>query len=178
MQDQLTKEELKRFSDLEKSATPTNWIGLDFSQGLKKIEDIALAVELRNNAASLIDMAKSFIHSEEWYALRFKMLRDLCEKHGLLDQFCNIAANGKEDVFSPRSYEDLVLAANHDKEKAIKAAKQTAKNMEEMERDLYLKINEKEKEIDHLKYLLSESLNHFHKVDLNLVKEINQALKE
>lgn len=176
MNNQLNKEDLKRLSDLEKSATPGNWIAMHLTQAQKKNEDIVLIIELRNKAKSLIDMAKSFLHSEEWYALRFKMLRDLCEKHGLLDQFCNIAANGKEDVFSPRSYQDLVLSANHDKEKAIKAAKQTAKNMEEMERDLYLKLNEKEKEIDRLKYLLSESLNHFHKVDLNLIKEINKAI--
>ena len=172
----LSKEELKRISDLEKSATPGNWVAMDLTQAQKKNEDIVLIIELRNKAKSLIDMAKSFLHSEEWYAFRFKMLRDLCEKHGLLDQFCNIAANGKEGAFSPRTYEDLVLAANHDKEKAIKAAKQTAKNMEEMERDLYLQLNEKEKEIEHLKYLLSESLNHFHKVDLDLVKEINKAI--
>lgn len=45
-------------------------------------------------------------------------------------------------------------------EQAILAAKQTASNMEKMERDLYLKLNDKEKEIEDLRDLLHDCADH------------------
>lgn len=47
-----------------------------------------------------------------------------------------------------------------DLQKAVVAAKQTASNMERMERDLYLKLNDKEKEIEDLRDLLHDCADH------------------
>jgi RNA processing factor Prp31 len=110
---------------------------------------------MKNNS-ELAALEKRLAWTEEWYAVRFQHLRKLCEDHNLLTEFCNIAANGREDMTSPPTFQNLLNLANLEKEKAIKAAKQTAKNMEEMERDLYLKLNEKEKTIEDLKDLLVE----------------------
>jgi len=112
-------------------------------------------IQVKNNS-ELAALEKRLAWTEEWYAVRFQHLRKLCEDHNLLTEFCNIAANGREDMTSPPTFQNLLNLANLEKEKAIKAAKQTAKNMEEMERDLYLKLNEKEKAIEDLKDLLVE----------------------
>jgi RNA processing factor Prp31 len=112
-------------------------------------------IQVKNNS-ELAALEKRLAWTEEWYAVRFQHLRKLCEDHNLLTEFCNIAANGREDMTSPPTFQNLLNLANLEKEKAIKAAKQTAKNMEEMERDLYLKLNEKEKTIEDLKDLLVE----------------------
>jgi hypothetical protein len=152
----LSKQKLQRLSDLEKSATPENWFALDATKETKKIEDAILIVELRNNAKSLIEMSKELLHAEEWYAFRLQMLREFCESKGYLTEYCNIVANGKEDVSSPRTYVDLIQIAKHERDKAVEAAKKTAKNMEEMERDLYLKLIDKEKELENLKDLLRD----------------------
>jgi len=115
-------------------------------------------IQMKNNS-ELAALEKRLAWTEEWYAVRFQHLRKLCEDHNLLTEFCNIAANGREDATSPPTFQNLLNLANIEKEKAIKAAKQTAKNMEEMERDLYLKLNEKEKAIEDLKDLLVELLD-------------------
>lgn len=132
-------------------------------------------IQVKNNSETAV-LEKKLAWTEEWYAVRFQHLRKLCEDHNLLTEFCNIAANGREDITSPPTFQNLLNLANLEKDKAFRVAKQTAKNMEEMERDLYLKLNEKETQIEELKYLLSESLNYFTSVDLDLVKKINKAI--
>lgn len=62
-----------------------------------------------------------------------------------------------------------------DLQKAISAAKATCENMEEMERDLYLELNEKEKRIEDLEYLLYECLDGLSKKEL--ISKIKEALK-
>lgn len=47
-----------------------------------------------------------------------------------------------------------------DLKNAISAAQKTAKNMEEMERDLYLKLNDKETEIEDYRDLLHDCADH------------------
>jgi hypothetical protein len=113
-------------------------------------------IEISSKELTIEELKKRLAWTEEWYAVRFQHFRKLCEDHNLLTEFCNIAANGREDITSPPTFQNLLNLANLEKEKAIKAAKQTAKNMEEMERDLYLKLNEKEKAIEDLKDLLVE----------------------
>ena len=112
-------------------------------------------IQVKNNS-ELAALEKKLAWTEEWYAVRFQHLRKLCEDHNLLTEFCNIAANGREDITSPPTFQNLLNLANLEKEKAIKAAKKTAKNMEEMERDLYLKLIDKEKELENLKDLLQD----------------------
>jgi hypothetical protein len=112
-------------------------------------------IQVKNNS-ELAALEKRLAWTEEWYAVRFQHLRKLCEDHNLLTEFCNIAANGREDATSPPTFQNLLNLANLEKEKAIKAAKKTAKNMEEMERDLYLKLIDKEKELENLKDLLQD----------------------
>ncbi len=68
-------------------------------------------------------------------------------------------------------------------EQAILAAKQTASNMERMERDLYLKLNEKEKEIEDLRDLLHDCADHlegqFDPEDNNvMIKKIRDFLNK
>lgn len=116
----LTKEELSELNRLHQKATPGNWIAKDLMQGLKVNEDIFLILELRNKAASLIDMAKQLIHSEKWYAARLQHLRDLCEKNNLLTEFCNIVANGKESPTDPPTYQNIINKLERDLEKCKK----------------------------------------------------------
>lgn len=42
--------------------------------------------------------------TEEWYAVRFERLKDLCKEHGLWDKAAAIMANGTEDTYEPPSY--------------------------------------------------------------------------
>jgi len=139
---------------------------------------LAKKIMNKNNSEELTleKLEKRIDWTEQWYAVRLQNLRKLCEDHNLLTEFCNIVANGREDIISPPTFQNLLNLAIFEKDKAIQAAKQTAKNMEEMERDLYLKLNQKEEEIENLKYLLAESLNYFQSVDLNLVRKINKAI--
>ena len=156
----MRKDKLEYLNYLNKKATPGPWIPMDLGQGLKRDADITLLVELRNNAEALIDSAQGQLWTEEWYAVRIEMLRDLCEKHGLLTEFCNIAANGKESVHSPATYQQQMNLLKFAKEKAEDALQKTCKNMERMETDLYLKLNDKEKEIEDLRDLLHDCADH------------------
>ena len=116
----MRKEKLEYLKYLNQKATPGPWIPMDLGQGLKRNADITLLVELRNNAEALIDSAEGQLWTEEWYAVRIEMLRNLCEKHGLLTEFCNIAANGRESVHSPPTYQQQMNLLKFAKEKAEK----------------------------------------------------------
>jgi hypothetical protein len=116
----MRKEKLEYLKHLNQKATPGPWIPMDLGQGLKCNADITLLVELRNNAEALIDSAEGQLWTEEWYAVRIEMLRNLCEKHGLLTEFCNIAANGTESVHSPPTYQQQMNLLKFAKEKAEK----------------------------------------------------------
>ena len=96
MTKKLSKEKLKYLSDLEKSATPADWVPMDLGQALKSAKDIPLLIELRNNASALIDEAKHAQYVEEFYEVRYEKLKELCEKNNLSTEFFNIMANGKE----------------------------------------------------------------------------------
>lgn len=138
----IRKDKLEYLDYLNKKATPGPWIPMDLGQGLKRDADITLLVELRNNAEALIDSAQGQLWTEEWYAARIEMLRDLCEKHGLLTEFCNIAANGTESVHSPPTYQQQMNLLKFAKEKAEE------------------KLNDKEKEIEDLRDLLHDCADH------------------
>jgi hypothetical protein len=115
---QMRKEKLEYLTELNKKATPGPWIPMDLGQGLKRDADITLLVELRNNAEALIDSAKGQLWTEEWYAARIELLRDLCDRNGFIVEFCNIAANGKESVHSPPTYQQQMNLLKFAKEKA------------------------------------------------------------
>jgi vacuolar-type H+-ATPase subunit I/STV1 len=177
----MRKDKLEYLDYLNKKATPGPWIPMDLGQGLKRDADITLLVELRNNAEALIDSAQGQLWTEEWYAARIEMLRDLCEKHGLLTEFCNIAANGKESASSPPTYQQQMNLLKFAKEKAEDALQKTCKNMERMETDLYLNLNDKEKEIESLRDLLHDCADHLEEQfdaedNLAMMKKIRLAL--
>ncbi|NDB82867.1 MAG: hypothetical protein EB127_09020 [Alphaproteobacteria bacterium] len=157
---QMRKEKLEYLKYLNQKATPGPWIPMDLGQGLKRDADITLLIELRNNAEALINSAQGQLWTEEWYAVRIEMLRNLCEKHGLLTEFCNIAANGTESVHSPPTYQQQMNLLKFAKEKAEEALNKTCKNMERMETDLYIKLNDKEEEIEDLRDLLLDCADH------------------
>jgi len=115
---EMRKEKLDYLKELNQKATPGPWVAKDLSQGLKCDADITLLVELRNNAQALIDSGKSQLWTEEWYAARIELLRDLSERNGFLVEFCNIAANGKESVHSPPTYQQQMNLLKFAKEKA------------------------------------------------------------
>lgn len=117
MKKELNKEQLADLERLHKKSTPGNWIAKDLAQAFKNNNDIILIVELRNKAEQLINMAKQLIHSEEWYAVRLQKLRDLCEQHNLLTEFCNIVANGKESPLDPPTYQNIINQLQYDLEK-------------------------------------------------------------
>jgi hypothetical protein len=148
MKNILSKSELSELERLNKVASPAHWIPLDLSQALKKNEDIVLIVELRNKAGRLIDMAKQLLHTEKWYAIRLRQLRDLCEKHNLLTEFCNIVANGKENHTAPPTYQNIVNQLEYELEQYKK------KERYEIE------LNQKEEEIDNLRDLLHDCVDH------------------
>lgn len=114
MQKKLNKEELTELERLEKKSTPAHWVAKDLAQALKNNNDIILIVELRNKAEQLINMSKQLIHAENWYAVRLQKLRDLCEKHNLLTEFCNIVANGKESPTDPPTYQNIINKLEQD----------------------------------------------------------------
>lgn len=110
----LNKEQLSELENLHKKSTPGDWVPKDLSQALKNNNDIILIVELRNKAEQLINMSKQLIHAENWYAVRLQKLRDLCEKHNLLTEFCNIVANGKESPTDPPTYQNIINKLEQD----------------------------------------------------------------
>lgn len=110
----LNKEQLSELENLHKKSTPGDWVPKDLSQALKNNNDIILIVELRNKAEQLINMAKQLIYAENWYAVRLQRLRDLCEKHDLLTEFCNIVANGKESPTDPPTYQNILNKLERD----------------------------------------------------------------
>jgi hypothetical protein len=156
----LHKEKLLNLERLNRAATPGPWIPKDLGQGFQKNEDISLLIELRNNADMLISDSRSRQHTEEWYAVRFELLRELCEQNNLLTEYCNIAANGVKDIHAPPTYQQQMELLKFERDKAIEAAKQTSHNMGEMETDLYLKLNTKEDEIESLRDLLLDCADH------------------
>lgn len=117
------KEILNNLRKLNQKATPGPWIPLDLGQALKKNEDIVLLVELRNNAEMLINDSESRTHTEEWYSVRFELLRQLCEEHGFLTEYCNIAANGMKDIHSPPTYQQQMALLKYELEKTKEKAK-------------------------------------------------------
>ena len=177
----LHKEKLLNLERLNRAATPGPWIPKDLGQGLQKNEDISLLIELRNNADMLISDSRSRQHTEEWYAVRFELLRELCEQNNLLTEYCNIAANGVKDIHAPPTYQQQMEMLKFERDKAIEAAKQTSHNMGEMETDLYLKLNTKEDEIESLRDLLQEAVDvlssqHDPEDNLNMIKKISSVL--
>ena len=62
--------------------------------------------QIKDNSEELTleKLEKKLAWTEEWYAVRFQHLRKLCEDHNLLTEFCNIAANGREDSTSPPTF--------------------------------------------------------------------------
>lgn len=175
----VSKEKLLELFLLNSKANLSQWDGKDL-KSLSDI-DIQLLIELKNFASDLISMARSKIHTEEWYAVRFELLRDLCEEHGLLTEYCNIAANGTKNIFDPPSYSQQLNILKFERDKAVAAANKTSENMEEMERNLYLQLNDKENEAQDYRFLLEETaslLSSQHDPDdnLDLIKKINNTL--
>ena len=129
----LNRVELRELERLHKEATPAHWIAKDLSQALKKNEDIILIIELRNKAEKLIDMAKSFLWSEKWYAIRLQLLRDLCEKNNLLKEFCDIVANGKSEVLPPNDYMKICSTMEWEIEKLKKENERLQDKLDQIE---------------------------------------------
>lgn len=180
----LTKEKLKYLSDLEKLATPADWIPMDLSQALKSPKDIPLLIELRNNAVNLINEAKYAQDVEEFYEIRYEKLKELCEKNNLSTEFFNIMANGKEDLTAVPHYCEIRSLKNK-LEQANKTIKKCNESIEHVERELYLKLGDLENKIDSLSSqlyiyegiiidLISNGVNEFYFKDLISFKKNNE----
>lgn len=133
MMKNLNKLEIKELERLHKEATPANWIPKDIGQAAKKNEDIILIIELRNKAERLIDMAKSLLWSEKWYAIRLQMLRDLCEKNNLLKEFCDIVANGKSEALPPNDYMKIQSTMEREIEELKKQNQQLQEKLDQIQ---------------------------------------------
>jgi len=179
----LTKEKLKYLSELEKSATPADWVPMDLGQALKSPKDIPLLIELRNNAADLINEAKYAQDVEEFYENRYEKLKELCEKNNLSTEFFNIMANGKESSTAIPHHSEI-RSLKYEIDKLVNRIKKSNENMEEMERELYLKLGEAENKIDSLSSqlyiyegiiidLISNDINKFSFKDIISFKKIN-----
>jgi hypothetical protein len=178
----MKKDKLKYLEEINQKATAAPWIPKDLSQGLQNNSDIILLIELRNNAANLIDAGKQLLWSQEWYATRLETLRALCEKNDLLTEFCNIVANGKESVDSPPTYQNQINAIKLERDKAIAETGQAYKDMDRVERDFFLRLGEKEKECRVYKDLLREvvdelSSQHDAEDSMNMIRKIDSALE-
>ena len=180
----LTKEKLKYLSELEKSATPADWIPMDLGQALKSAKDIPLLIELRNNASALIDEAKHAQYVEEFYEVRYEKLKELCEKNNLSTEFFNIMANGKESSTAIPHHSEI-RSLKYELAKLANRIKKSNENMEKMERELYLKLGEAENKIDSLSSqlyiyegiiidLISNGFNEFSFKDLISFKKNNE----
>jgi hypothetical protein len=132
-----TRQNLINLERLNRAATPGQWIPMDLAQSLKKNEDISLIIELRNNADMLINDSRSRLHTEQFYSVRMELLRELCEQHGLLTEYCNIAANGRKDIHDPPTYELQLNVLKHQRD----AAAEKAKFWEDKYYELQLKSN-------------------------------------
>jgi DNA-binding transcriptional ArsR family regulator len=178
----MKKDKLKYLEEINQKATAAPWIPKDLSQGLQNNSDIILLIELRNNAANLIDAGKQLLWSQEWYATRLETLRALCEKNGLLTEFCNIVANGKESSDSPPTYQNQINAIKLERDKAIAETGQAYKDMDRMERSFLLRLREKEKECKTYRDLLLEvvdelSSQHDAEDSMNMIRKIDSALE-
>jgi hypothetical protein len=85
--------------------------------------DKRFLIEIYNNAEELISAARSLNHTERFYAVRFQLLRELCEQNGLLTEYCNIAANGKKDINDPPTYDLQLNILRHERDDALEKAK-------------------------------------------------------
>lgn len=94
-------------------------------------------VELFNNSEELISAARSLNHTEQFYAVRFQLLRELCEEHGILNEYCNIAANGRKDIHDPPTYQLQLNLLRHERD----AAEEKAKFWQDKYDELQLKIS-------------------------------------
>lgn len=94
-------------------------------------------IELFNNSEELISAARSLNHTEQFYAVRFQLLRELCEEHGLLHEYCNIAANGRKDIHDPPTYDLQLNLLRHERD----AAEEKAKFWQDKYEELQLKIS-------------------------------------
>ena len=178
----MKKDKLKYLEELNQKATAAPWIPKDLSQGLQNNSDIILLIELRNNAANLIDAGKHLLWSQEWYATRLEALRALCENNSLLTEFCNIVANGKESADSPPTYQNQMNAIKLERDKAIAETGQAYKDMDRMERVFYLRLGEKEKECKTYRDLLQEvvealSSQHDAEDNMKMINKIYSTLE-
>lgn len=133
MKKNISKLELLELERLHKLSTSSHWIAKDLSQALNKDEDITLIVELRNKAEQLIDMSKSFLWAEKWYAIRLQMLRDLCEKNNLLKEFCDIVANGSSDSLPPNDYMKIHSTMEYEIDKLKKENERLQSKLDELD---------------------------------------------
>lgn len=81
------------------------------------------------------------------------------------------------------NYQIETESLQKDLQKAVIAAKKTASNMEKMERELYLKLNDKEKEIEDLRDLLHDCADHLESQfdsedNLAMMKKIRKFLAD
>ncbi len=94
-------------------------------------------IELFNSSEELISAARSLNHTEQFYAIRFQLLRELCEEHGLLHEYCNIAANGRKDMHDPPTYALQLNMLKHERD----AMEEKAKFWQDKYEELQLKVN-------------------------------------
>jgi hypothetical protein len=120
---QKRREELKKrekqlinLARLNRKTSPISWTKENFEE--LNEEDIELLVELKNNADLLISSARSLIFHEESSAVKFQLLRDLCEENGLLAEYCNIAANGVRNMGDHPTYAQQMEILKYKLEKA------------------------------------------------------------
>jgi len=94
-------------------------------------------VELFNSSEELISAARGLNHTEEFYAIRFQLLRELCEEHGLLHEYCNITANGRKDIHDPPTYALQINMLKYERD----IMEEKAKFWQDKYEDLQLKLN-------------------------------------
>jgi len=110
------EKQLTNLDRLNRKASPLAWTKENFKE--LNEEDIELLVELKNNADLLISSARSLVFHEERNAVKFQLLRDLCEENGLLTEYCNIAANGVRHIGDHPTYAQQMELLKYKVEKA------------------------------------------------------------
>lgn len=102
---------------IKKKKLPLGWVTMQESQ---------LSVENR----SLVEKLE---HTEEWYAVRMKLLEDWFREHGkklpIATAFWNIVANGTKDVFAPPTYQQQLNRAKHELELSEKTVEETRQQL-------------------------------------------------
>lgn len=147
-------EETKEYKQLtEKLESSQEW----YSARWEKLRDLLRDTEYWTRANSIMANGVNDIHDPPTYQqqmnlLKFKLEKTIEERDKAQKNYQWMVDNAVATKLD--GYRELgakCAKLEEERDRAIYAAKQTIKNMEEMERNLYLKINDLEKQVEDLK---------------------------